>query len=305
MRQMEIGRSGIFSSPIGIGCMRIAEMSEAEVAALVERSLALGIQLFDHADIYGGGESERLFGAWLAKNPAKRSSLVLQSKCGIRQGWYDLSKEHILTSTEAILRRLQTEYLDVLMLHRPDTLMEPEEIAEAFAALHAAGKVRAFGVSNMNPVQIELLRAAVPMPLAVNQMQFSAAHSGLVDSGIQANVRSEKGEARDAGVLEYCRAQRITLQAWSPLQYGFFAGTFLGSELYAPLNAELDRLAAQYGCAPAAIAVAWILRHPAGIQAILGSTNTDRLAQMARATEITLTREEWYAIYRAAGNMLP
>jgi predicted oxidoreductase len=305
MKRIDIGSSGLCASAIGIGCMRITDMNVKELAVLVDKALSLDIDLFDHADIYGGGEAERLFGRLFAETPSLRGKMVLQSKCGIRDGWYDLSKEHIMQSTEGILKRLGTDYLDLLMLHRPDTLMEPEQIAEAFDELYTSGKVRRFGVSNMNPAQIELLQTYVGKRLIVNQLQFSAAHSGMVDSGIHVNVPDEMGSSRDGSVLEYCRTKRITIQTWSSLQYGFFAGTFLNNEKYPALNAVLTELALKYECTEAAVAIAWILRHPAGMQAIVGSTNPKRIEEIAAAGRITLERKEWYDIYKAAGNQLP
>ncbi len=305
MKRIEMGAGGLYSSAIGIGCMRIADKTVKEVALLVDKALSLGIDLFDHADIYGGGESERLFGRVLSETPSLREKVILQSKCGIREGWYDLSKEHILQATEGILSRLGTEYLDLLMLHRPDSLMEPEEIAEAFHLLWASGKVRYFGVSNMNPAQIELLQTCFRQKIIVNQLQFSAARTGMVDSGIHVNVPDETGSSRDGSILEYCRAKHITIQTWSSLQYGFFAGTFLNNDKYPALNTVLYNMAQKYGCTEAAIAIAWILRHPAKMQSIVGSTSPERIEDIAAAGEITLERKEWYDIYKAAGNQLP
>lgn len=304
MKTIDIGKSGLNASALGIGCMRISELSVKETEELIDTALGLGINLFDHADLYSGGVCEELFGKVLAQRPSLREQMILQSKCGIRQGYYDLSKDYILTSVDQILDRLKTDYLDLFLLHRPDTLMEPEEIAEAFDRLFRSGKVRAFGVSNMNPSQIELLQAATGHRLLVNQMQFSLACSGMVDSGIHANVPSGR-DSRDSSVLEYCRLKDITIQTWSPLQYGFFKGVFLGSDKYPDLNAKLDSLAEKYGVEPAAVAIAWILRHPAGMQVLTGSKSRRRIVQMAAAAQVDLTREEWYGLYCAAGNVLP
>lgn len=304
MKMIDIGKSGLTASAVGIGCMRIPELSAREVETLIRTALDTGINLFDHADIYGGGQCESIFGEVLAGQPQLREQMVLQSKCGIRQGYYDLSKEHILTSVDGILKRLHTDYLDLLLLHRPDSLMEPEEIGEAFDDLAGSGKVRYFGVSNMNPTQIELIQSALGQKLVANQMQFSLARSGLVDSGIHANVPSAQ-DSRDESVLEYCRLKNITIQTWSPLQYGFFAGTFLGSEKFPELNAQLNALAEQYGVTPGAVAIAWILRHPAKMQVICGSKNPRRISETAAAAQVELTRQEWYSLYCAAGNDLP
>lgn len=303
MKMIDVGKSGLSASAVGIGCMRISELSVREVETLIRTALAAGINLFDHADIYGGGMCETLFGEALAGRPELREKMVIQSKCGIRKGYYDLSKEHILSSVDGSLQRLNTDYLDILLLHRPDTLMEPEEIGEAFDQLAATGKVRYFGVSNMNPAQIELIQSAVGQRLIVNQMQFSLARSGMVDSGIHANVPSDQ-DSRDESVLEYCRLKDITIQTWSPLQYGFFEGTFVGSEKFPQLNDRLNALAEQYTVTPGAIAIAWILRHPAKMQVICGSKNVRRISEIASAS-VELTRQEWYELYCAAGNVLP
>lgn len=304
MKTIDIGKSGLIASAIGVGCMRISELSVKETEALIDTALSVGINLFDHADIYGDGLCEELFGKVLQQKPSLREQMILQSKCGIKQGYYDLSKSYILTSVDEILRRLRTDYLDLFLLHRPDTLMEPEEIAEAFDLLYCSGRVRAFGVSNMNPAQIELLQSATSHRLMVNQLQFSLAASGMVDSGIHVNIPSSCS-SQDSGVLEYCRLKNMTIQTWSPLQYGLFEGVFLGSEKYPDLNAKLNILAEKYGTEAAAVAIAWILRHPAKMQVLTGSKSRRRLLEIAAAAQITLTREEWYGLYCSAGNMLP
>lgn len=304
MKEIDIGKSGLTASAVGIGCMRIPELSTRELEALIQTALDTGINLFDHADIYGGGRCEELFGQVLAENPSLREKMVLQSKCGICPGYYDLSRDHILSAVEGSLRRLHTDHLDLLLLHRPDSLMEPEEIGEAFDRLAGSGKVRYFGVSNMNPAQMELIQSACSHRLIANQMQLSLARSGMVDSGIHANLPSAQ-DSRDESVLEYCRLKRITIQAWSPFQYGFIGGTFLGSEKYPELNGRLNALAEQYGVTPGAIAIAWILRHPAKIQVLCGSKNVRRIGEYAAAAQVELTRPEWYSLYCAAGNDVP
>lgn len=295
----------IAASAIIMGCMRISEMNPQDVGALIEKALEAGINTFDHADIYGGGMAEEVFAKALALGTVKREDIVIQSKCGIRPGFFDFSKEYILASTDQILKRLNTEYLDVLLLHRPDTLMEPEEVAEAFERLHASGKVNAFGVSNMNPMQMEYLGSRLPYKLIVNQLQFSAAHTGMIDNGLNVNMKNEAGIGRDGSVLEYCRMKDITIQTWSSLQYGFFEGTFLKSDKYPELNHVLERIAEDNNVTAGAVAIAWILRHPAKMQAVVGTTSVKRLEEIARASEIFLSRQEWYEIYRAAGNVLP
>ena len=293
------------ASPIALGCMRMAALDESSADKVVHTALENGIDFFDHADIYGGGRSEELFGQVLKNNPGLREKIVLQSKCGICKGFYDASKEHILEAADGILKRLGVEYLDTLLLHRPDALMEPEEVAEAFETLHRTGKVRYFGVSNENAGQIELLQQAVPQKLIINQLQFSMAHTGLVDEGINVNVHSDHAVMRDGSVLNYCRLHGISVQAWSPFQYGMFEGVFLGSDKYPKLNEEIRKTAEVHGVTDSAIAVAWILRHPAKIQTIIGSMNPERIADIAKAADVKLSRQEWYGLYLAAGNPLP
>ena len=241
-------------------------------------------------------------------NPSIREKMILQSKCGIKgqENYFDFSKEHILDSVDGILKRLKTDYLDLLLLHRPDPLMEPTEVAEAFETLHSSGKVKHFGVSNHNPAQIELLQKYTPHKLVVNQIQFSIAHTPMIDSGIALNMNIDQAINRDSSVLEYCRLHDITLQAWSPFQNGFFAGPFLGDlENFSELNKVIDEIADHYNVTNTAIATAWITRHPANIQVVLGTTNPQRLKDACAGAEITLTRKEWYDIYKAAGNIVP
>ena len=292
-------------SAVAMGCMRL---TDAKVPAdeLIGAALELGINFFDHADIYGGGRCEEIFGGYLAANPSLRDKIVIQTKCGIKRGCYDLSKEHIIASAEASLKRLHTDYLDVLLLHRPDTLVEPEEVAAAFDALESSGKVRMFGVSNHSPMQIELLKTAVRQPIVADQLQFSIPESGMVTSGLNVNMKNEESVMHDGSALEYMRLKGITIQAWSPFQSGFFEGTFIGDrDRYPALNDKLDEMAEAYGVTPTAIAAAWILRHPANIQLISGSVTPDRVRQIAAGADIRLTREDWYGIYRAAGFRLP
>ena len=300
MKTITLNNTNLSIPEIGMGCMRIVELENADaVKSWVDTALEHGINFFDHADIYGKGRCEELFGQILT--PSLREKIILQSKCSIRPGIaFDFSKEHILNSVDGILKRLNTEYLDILLLHRPDTLMEPEEVADAFRILKENGKVRHFGVSNQTPMQMELLSKYCDEPLLINQLQLSIAHCPMINSGINANMYNDSGINRDGGVLEYCRLKDITIQAWSP-----FEGIFLGNEKFAELNKVIDDLAEKYNVTNSAIAVAWILRHPAGIQTIVGTTNKDRIAQISKASEIRLTREEWYALYMAAGNKLP
>jgi predicted oxidoreductase len=305
MNKIDIGRSGLLASEISLGCMRIADLSDQALDTLIKTALEVGIDTFDHADIYADGKSETVFAQAIGRLAVPRDQLILQSKCGIRPGMFDFSREHILASVDGILSRLQTDYLDVLLLHRPDTLMEPEEIADAFSRLHASGKVRHFGVSNMNPGQIELLRKFVDQKIVANQLQLSLTNTGMIDAGFNVNMQIAHSIDRDGGILEYCRLHDITIQPWSPFQYGFFEGVFLGSDKFPALNQAIDSLAEQKRVTNTAIAVAWLLRHPAQMQPSVGTTNPQRVRDIAQASTISLTRQEWYALYLAAGNSLP
>lgn len=305
MKTMKLGKSNLEVSEIGLGCMRITGLgSKAEVRSLIDTAMDQGINFFDHADIYAGGEAEAVFGEAAADIP--REKMIIQTKCAIHPGTsYDFSKEHILKSVEGSLKRLKTDYVDLLLLHRPDTLMEPEEVAEAFETLEKQGKVRYFGVSNENAMQMELLNHYCGGRIVADQLQFSIAHCDIIDSGLNVNVHNDAGTNRDGGVLEYCRLKNITIQAWSPFQYGMFEGVFLGSEKFPELNKLIGELAEKYQVTDNAIAVAWILRHPARIQTIVGSTNKKRVEDICKASDVRLTREEWYALYMAAGKQLP
>ena len=303
MKTVDIGKLGkINASQIALGCMRISGMNKTDAKRLIDTAIDCGINFFDHADIYGGGQSEEVFAEAFS---GKRDSVFIQSKCGIRSGFFDFSKEHIVASVEKSLKRLKTDYLDLLLLHRPDTLMEPEEVAEAFTELEKSGKVRFFGVSNQNPGQMALMQKYMGQKLVANQLQFGLAHTGMIDSGLTVNMKHENGINRDGGVLEYCRLNDITIQAWSPLMYGFFEGIFIGSDKYQKLNEELERLGNEKGVSASAMAIAWILRHPAKIQAIIGTTKPERVKDYATAANVELSREEWYTLYKAAGNILP
>ena len=303
---MNLGSSNINVSAISLGCMRINGLEETQAQKLVEKAFDLGINFFDHADIYGKGECEEIFGRILKNSSIKREDIIIQSKCGIVPGkMFDFSKEHILNSVDGILKRLDTDYLDVLLLHRPDTLVEPEEVSEAFDTLYKQGKVKAFGVSNQNSMQIELLKKYLKQDIVANQLQFSIPHSSMISAGLEVNMTTDGAINRDGSILDYCRLNNITIQAWSPFQYGFFEGVFLNSEKYKELNEVIDDLAKKYNVSNMAIATAWILRHPANMQVIVGTTNVDRLEAICEATNITLTREEWYKLYISAGHILP
>lgn len=300
-----IGQTDIEGSRIALGCMRMAGLDIKEAEKVIATSLEEGINFIDHADIYGGGQSEERFRDAVKNLGLAREKLILQSKCGIQRGYFDFSKEHILTSVDGILSRLGTDYLDFLVLHRPDILIEPEEVAEAFTQLKKAGKVKHFGVSNQNRYQMELLQSYLGEPLAVNQLQLSPAHTPMFDFGINVNMKNEAATNRDSGIVDYCRLNKVTIQAWSPFQIDLGKGLFSGNPGYATLNATLSKYALQYGVSDEAIVIAWILRHPAKMQAIIGSMNPDRIRKIAQAEKVTLTRPEWYDIYISAGNVLP
>ncbi|WP_369698833.1 aldo/keto reductase [Paenibacillus pedocola] len=305
VKKIKAGSGQLEVAQISLGCMRIADLSPQEADVHIHSALEAGIDFFDHADIYAAGQAEEVFGEVVAASPGMREQLMIQTKCGIRNGFFDFSKEHIVNSVENSLKRLKTDYVDVLLLHRPDTLMEPEEVAEAFDYLEQKGMVKHFGVSNLNPLQIELLKKNVKQPLLFNQLQLSIMVSGMIDAGFNVNMTNSASVVHDGGILEYSRLHDMTIQPWSPFQYGFFEGVFLGNEKFPELNEVIGKLAAEKEVADTAIAIAWLLRHPANMQPIVGTTNTQRLLDIAKASDITLTRQEWYEIYRAAGNKLP
>jgi len=305
LNKVDIGKSGLLGSVISLGCMRINNLSESELDQLLSTALEVGIDFFDHADVYGGGICEELFADALRRLSINREDVIVQSKCGIRQGMFDFSKEHIQSAVEGCLSRLKTDYLDVLLLHRPDTLMEPEEVAAAFSELQESGKVRHFGVSNMNPGQIELLRKFVEQKIVANQLQLSLTNTGMIDSGINVNMQIDRSIDRDGSILEYCRLHDITIQPWSPFQYGFFEGVFLDNDQFPELNQAIDAMAEEKDVTNSAIAIAWLLRHPAKMQPIVGTTNAGRVRDIAQASGVEMTRQEWYALYLAAGNVLP
>lgn len=306
MKDITIANGKIKATEIGLGCMRMAELDKDSAENIVRTALDQGINFFDHADIYGGGRSEEVFAKAINMNASIRENIIIQTKCGIVPGvMYDFSKEHILNSVNSSLQRLNTDYIDTLLLHRPDTLMEPEEVAEAFSELYDSGKVRYFGVSNHNLMQIELLNKYLKNKIVINQLQFGIKHTGIIDSGLNVNMKIDPSIDRDGSILEYCRLKDITIQAWSPFQYGFFEGTFLDNEKFPELNNKINEIADKKGTTNTAVATAWILRHPAKIQTIVGTMNSNRLKDICKASDIELTRQEWYEIYLAAGNKLP
>ncbi len=309
MKNVKIAKK-LTGSNIIMGCMRISSLEQPQMESLVHTALEQGINYFDHADIYDGGKCEEMFGKLFKDDAKLRDKMVIQSKCGIRinskgKGYYDFSKEHILASVEGSLNRLNTDRLDVLLLHRPDTLMEPEEIAQAFDLLHSQGKVLHFGVSNQNTAQVKLLRKYVNQPLVINQLQASLKYTGMFDSGINVNMTNSESVMHDGSILEYSRLKDMTIQAWSPFQYGFFEGIFINNEKFPELNRCLNEIGEKYSVSASAIAVAWLLRHPVSMQVVTGTTNKERLADICTGSEVKITREEWYELYSVAGNFIP
>jgi len=305
MKTMKLGMSNLSVPVIALGCMRINRVDRKTAESFVKTALELGANFFDHADVYGGGECESLFAEIAGMNGAVREKMFLQSKCGIKANMFDFSKQHILEAVDGSLKRLKTDYLDVLLLHRPDALVEPEEVAEAFDILASNGKVRAFGVSNQDPNLILLLQQYVRQPIAANQLQLSITNATMITQVMNMNMLDDMAVDRDNGVLNFCRLHHITIQPWSPFQYGFFDGTFIDNEAFPDLNAVLNQLAEKYGVTNTSIVMAWLLRHPAKMQPVTGTMNASRVADCVKATQVELSREEWYAIYLAAGHRLP
>ena len=308
MRYITLGQDDKELSEIVLGMMRIKDKSVKEVEELVETALSVGINAFDLADIYGRGRCEELLGLVLKNRPDLREKMWIQSKCGIRIEeftYFDFSKDYIIKSVDGILQRLKIDHLDSLLLHRPDALMESDQVAEAFDLLYKQGKVRDFGVSNQNPMMMELLKKDVKQPLAVNQLQLSAAFTPGFESGFRVNMEDSQAAMRDGSIFEYCKLHDVVIQAWSVLQFGYFKGNFVGNEKFQALNQVLDRLAIKYGVTSSTIAISWILRYPAKMQAVVGTTNPKHLREVSQAANFSLTRKEWYEIYLAAGNNLP
>lgn len=306
MRTIQLGLSDLQVPVIAVGCMRINQITKPDAERFVQNALEVGANFFDHADVYGNGVCEEIFADVVHMNDTVREKIFLQSKCGIRMKIaFDFSKKHILEAVDGSLKRLRTDYLDVLLLHRPDALVEPEEVAEAFDLLESSGKVRHFGVSNQKPMQIELLKKSVKQTLVANQMQLSLTNTNMISQGLHVNMLDDAAVDRDGSILDYCRLKDITIQTWSPFQSGFFEGVFLDNPKFPKLNAKLDEIALKYSVTKTTIAIAWLLRHPAGMQPVTGTMNPEHLKDCAKAADIRLTREDWYAIYFSAGNILP
>ncbi|MBR1781368.1 MAG: aldo/keto reductase [Oscillospiraceae bacterium] len=306
MKTIQLGSSNLEIPVIAVGCMRMNRLDVTQAETFVQEAVAMGANFFDHADIYGAGACEALFGAVLQRNPSLRENIILQSKAGIVPGvMYDNSRQYLVGAVDGILQRLRTDYLDVFLIHRPDALADPQETADALESLYRSGKVRYFGVSNQRASQVQLLSKYLEHPIMVDQLQLSLTNASMIQSGLEANMLSDGAVDRDGGILDYCRMQNITIQTWSPFQFGAIDGTFLGNPDFPELNRALDALAEAYHTSNTAIAAAWILRHPAKMQMIAGSMKLSRLREICDAASITLTSEEWYRLYRAAGHRLP
>lgn len=309
LKKIRLGNSELNASRIGLGVMRMGTRSERDAQKTIESAISHGINFFESANVYGAGKSSTAFGRALKDAKISRDKILIQSKGGIVRGdkfkRVDYSKENLIQSVEDELSRIGTDYLDVFVLHRPDVLVEPDEVAEAFNILEQSGKVRYFGVSNQNSLDIELLKTAVKQPLIVNQLQFGIMHTGMIDQQIHVNMTDDAANMRDAELLAYSRIHEMTIQTWSPLQFGYFGGVFVDNPDFPELNEVLGRLADHYQTNKSAIAVAWILRHPANMQVIIGSMSDHHIQEMAEGDNVNLTRQDWYDIYLAAGNLLP
>ncbi|WP_027107992.1 aldo/keto reductase [Lacticigenium naphthae] len=303
MKKIQLGTSSLQVPNVSLGCMRMNALDNKEAEKVIRTALDVGMNFFDHADIYGKGESEKRFSESIKMNSSIREKMIIQTKIAIRNGYYDFSKKHIIEGVEKSLKRLNTDYVDVFLLHRPDTLMEPEEVAEAFNELEKSGKVKHFGVSNHSPQQIELLNTAVKQDLIANQLQLGVMHTGMIDAGINVNTKHPNAIDRDHGVLEYSRLNKMTIQPWSPVHAE--KGVFLNNPEYPIINEKLSEIGEKYGLDNEAMSIAWLLRHPAQMQVILGTMNPERIKNYASASEVSISREDWYEIYRAAGNIVP
>ncbi len=326
MKTFAVPHTDMVVSRIAYGCMMIGggwnhdpltSQTRGNAMKVVHTALDAGINFFDHADVYNYGKSEAVFSDLWLEQPHLRHSLYLQTKCGIRFAddpisgapqRFDFSYEHILRSVEGSLKRLKTDYLDVLLLHRPDALVEPEEVARAFDELQTSGKVRYFGVSNQTPAQMDLLRAFVKQPIIFNQLELSVIHTHLLDEGIVLNQDNPARPVRNEGTLEYCRLHNIMVQPWSPLAVGKLTGRkdvklTAAQQQAAKVVAEM---AAEKHISPEGIMIAWLLRHPAMMQPVVGTTKSERLLAACEGDGVELTREEWYTLFIAGrGEKLP
>ncbi|RHW49460.1 aldo/keto reductase [Lactobacillus bombicola] len=313
MKQIKIGNTGFSSSALALGIMRMNKLNIASAVKTLETAHDVGINYIDSADVYGHGKSETVFGNALKNSSLKREDFYIQSKTGIYEDptlnykttRYDFSKNYIIKTVDGILSRMQIDYLDSLLLHRPDALMDPAEVGAAFDELQQDGKVRHFGVSNFNPRQVDLLQAGISQKLLINQLQFSIMHTGPIDFNIHTNMTDNRSIDHDRGIFDYSRLHQMTIQAWSPFQYGQIEGNFIGNPKFPQVNDTLEKLAKLKGCSKNAIAAAWILRYPANIQVIIGTMTPEHIIDSVKGADIELSAQEWYDLYLAAGNDLP
>ncbi|RMC41907.1 aldo/keto reductase [Lactobacillus sp. ESL0236] len=313
MKQIKIGNTEFSSSALALGIMRMNKLNIDSAVKTLETAHDVGINYIDSADVYGHGKSETVFGNALKNSSLKREDFYIQSKTGIyeeptlnyKTTRYDFSKNYIIKSVDGILSRMQIDYLDSLLLHRPDALMDPAEVGAAFDELQQDGKVRHFGVSNFNPRQVDLLQAGISQKLLINQLQFSIMHTGPIDFNIHTNMTDNRSIDHDRGIFDYSRLHQMTIQAWSPFQYGQIEGNFIGNPKFPQVNDTLEKLAKLKGCSKNAIAAAWILRYPANIQVIIGTMTPEHIIDSAKGADIELSAQEWYDLYLAAGNDLP
>ena len=309
MRYINFGSQHTEVSEVVLGAMRIADKTPQEVAELVQTALDCGINAVDTAPIYGPSEGK--LGEAFALVPGLRDKVWLQTKLGIRPhprvkaNYFDFSYEHIMESVDHSLLVMKTDHVDSLLLHRPDALMEPQEIARAFQELHDAGKVIDFGVSNQNPAMMSLLASYLPFPITANQVQLSAAFTPMFDAFFDVNMENDESVMRDGGILQYCAQHDMAIQAWSVLQHGYFGGVFIDDPDYAGLNEALERVASDHNSTKTAVAINWVLRYPAKMQALVGTTRPERIRESASACDWEMSREEWYEIYFGAGHRLP
>ncbi|MCO6528450.1 MAG: aldo/keto reductase [Lactobacillus sp.] len=313
MKQIKIGNTEFSSSAIALGIMRMNKLNIDSAVKTLETAHDVGINYIDSADVYGHGKSETVFGNALKNSSLKREDFYIQSKTGIYEDptldykttRYDFSKQYIINAVDSILKRMNIDYLDSLLLHRPDALMDPAEVGAAFDELQQDGKVRHFGVSNFNPRQVDLLQAGISQKLLINQLQFSIMHTGPIDFNIHTNMTDNRSIDHDRGIFDYSRLHQMTIQAWSPFQYGQIEGNFIGNPKFPQVNDTLEKLAKLKGCSKNAIAAAWILRYPANIQVIIGTMTPEHIIDSAKGADIELSAQEWYDLYLAAGNDLP
>jgi len=312
MKTFQMPGTDLTVPQVVLGTMRINTLDDDAIRTLFNTALDAGVNFFDQAAFYGSQphDCESRWGQAMKLTPSQRDGITLQTKAGIvhsSQGTrFDFSYDELTTSVDASLKALNTDHIDILLLHRPDALVEPEEVARAFDELEAAGKVRYFGVSNHTPAQIELLKKFVKQPLVANQIQISLTHCPSIAQGVAANMSwTDQAVSRDFGMVDYARLHDMTLQAWSPFQNPDWSGTFIDNPNQPGLNAVLARMAKQYGTTPTGIATAWLTRHPAHLQVVAGTMNPERLKEIVQGSSVPLTKADWYELFEAAGHIIP